>query len=345
MAVDGLNLMHSHDAYPGIFTELNPYDNPVTTLLAQKGFRIEKQKNYTYTTHSNSEASAANLKPDNASPTYGSSTFANGSNTVQVFFEGAQTTWARMGDQDLGRVLGYQGPSNPSIEPDPQDRAEAEALGTIKSQLEYIAREGVLELNSSEGTTTAWQQRGYRYAPGIVNVIPPDAALGTGTPGTGGTYGTLTLTSVTDALQSAWESRLWDGGKPLTCVTNATGKRQLTDIFVSAFNFGKNGLEREEAGVALQRFTTDFGNVDIVLTHNMPSKDMYFLNLDVMSLVARPVPGKGFMFKEDFDNNDKAAKSSGIYAEIGVDHGVGSAHIRMTGVGSTVVGGQVVLAT
>jgi len=346
MSADGLNLVYEHPYNPGIFAELNPYDNPVTTLLAQKGYRIEPNKAYTYTTHSNSEAAAANLKADNASPTYGSSGFSTGSNTVQIFYEGAQVTWARQGEQRLGRVLGWNGPSNPSEEADPMARALAEALGTIKSQLEYIAREGVYALahdGTTSGTTGTWEQRGYRYAPGIVNAAADGAVAGAGTLGT---FGTLTHDVVRDALEDAWQSRMWNGGRPLTCFTNSTGKKQLTDVFVGTFNLGKNGLSRTESGVNLERFITDFGPVDVVLTHNMPVNEMYFLNLDQMSLVARPVPGKGFLFEKAFGNgNEKAAEGKGIYAEIGVDHGVGSAHIRMYGVGSTVLGGQTVSAT
>jgi len=342
MSADGLILNHEQPFNPGIFAELNPYDNPVTTLLAQKGYRTLPQKNYTQTYHSNSEAAAGNNKPDNASPTYGSSGFTTGSNTAQVFYEAAQVTYARSGEVDLARTMGWQGASNPSFEPNPLDRAKAEALGTIKSQLEYLGREGVLEMNTSAGTSTAWEQRGYRYAPGIQTAIADGGLDGAGTLGT---LGTLTFDVVREGLEDVWQSRMWTNGRPLTCFTNSTGKKQLTDIFVGTFNFGKNGESRVEAGVNLERFTTDFGNVDIVLTHNMPSADMYFLNLDEMSLVARPVPGKGFLFEKEFGNgNEKANEGVGIYAELGIDHGVGSTHLRLRGVGSTVVGGQTVEA-
>ena len=346
MSANGLNLAYEHDFYPGIFTELNPYDNPVTTLVGQKGIRVLPQKAYTYTTHSNLESSSVDAKPDNASPTYGSSTFSNGSNTVQILYRGAQVSWARMGEQNLGRTLGWQGQSNPSREEDPMDRAIAEALGNMKSDLEWVSREGLYNLpqdGTTSGTTGTWQQRGYRYAPGINNKLADGAVAGAGTLGT---LGTLTFDVVRDALESAWQSRLWTGGNNLVCFTNSTGKKQLTDIFVDNFNMGKNGESRTEAGVNLLNFVTDFGGVDIALTHNMPQDTMYFLNTSVMELVARPVPGKGVFFTEDFgQGNEKANRGKGVYAEIGMDHGVGSTHIRLTGVGSTVIGGQTVSAT
>lgn len=343
MSSDGLILEAELPAYAGIFAELNPYDNPVTTLAMAKGWRVESNQNYTYTTHSNYEGTSANLKPDNASPTYGSSGFANGSNTVQVWFEAAQETYARRGVQNQGRTLGWKGPSNPSIEPSALARAKAEALAKIKSEFEWVAREGVLNMNSSAGTTGTWQQRGYRYAPGIQQQLADGAVVGAGTLGT---YGTINRDTLTDGLQAAWESRMWEGGEPLKCFTNATGKRGITDTFINEMNLGKNSTSINEAGVAIERFTTDFGNVDVVLTHRMPSDTMYFLNMAQIEAVVRPVPGLGAFFEKDFGaGNEKANTGVGIYAEIGLDHGVGSSHIRFTGIGSTVVGGQVVSAT
>ena len=346
MSADGLILEAELPAYAGIFAELNPYDNPVTTLAMQKGWRVIENQNYTYTTHSNYEGTSANLKPDNASPTYGSSGFSNGSNTVQIWFEAAQETYARRGVQNQGRVLGWKGPSNPSFEPSALQRAKAEALAKIKSEFEYIAREGVLEMNSGAGTTTAWQQRGFRYAPGIQQQLAANAAYGTGAVGTGGTLGTLTRDVLTDGLENAWKSRMWEGGQALTCFTNSTGKRQLTDVFVDEMNLGKNAVSRTEAGVNLERFITDFGAVDVVLTHRMPQDTMYFLNMNEIEAVVRPVPELGAFFEKDFGaGNEKANTGVGIYAEIGLDHGVGSSHIRLTGIGSVLAAGEVVQST
>tara|TARA_R100001244_G_scaffold71052_1_gene57487 strand:- start:4281 stop:5315 length:1035 start_codon:yes stop_codon:yes gene_type:complete len=344
MSSDGLILNKELDFYPGIFAELNPYSNPVSTLLAQKGFKILPQKAYTYTTHSNAEASSADLKPDNASPTYGSSGFLTGSNTAQVFYKAAKESWAREGDQDLGRTLGWQGASNPSLEPSALARAKAEQIAGIKSELEYIGREGVYEGNTSIGTTTAWQQRGYRYAPGIQQAIADGAVDGAGD----GTLGTLTFDVVNDGLESVWASRMWTNGRPLTCVTNSKGKKGLSALFTNKFDFGKNSESRVEAGVNIERFTTDFGNVDVVLAHNVPANTMYFLNLDEMQLVARPRPGKSIFFEQAIDSGEKASNAVGIYAELGIDHGVGSTHLRLRGVGDASdlgVGGETISAT
>ncbi len=346
MSSNGLILAYEMPYYPGYFTELQPYENPVVTMLATRGYRNEPNKEYTYTTHTNNEASSGDLKPDNASPTYGSTGFSHGSNTAQIWYKGAQVTWARMGEQNLGRTLGWQGQQNLSREQDPMIRAKLEALGDIKSELEYIGREGVYNVPGSAGTTGTWQQRGYRYAPGINNVAADGASPGAGTLGT---LGTLTYDVLATGLQAAWDSRMWRPGNSLVCLTNSTGLKQINQIFYDRYDLGKNSEMTEAAGMDLKTFKTEWGNVEIVKTHNLPQDTVYFLNVNEMDLVARPVPGMpngGFLFEKAFgDGNEKANKGVGIYGELGIDHGVGSSHIRIYGVGSVYKEGVTVSAT
>lgn len=329
--------------YPGIFFELNPVATPITTLVSQRGIRTTPNKLYTQTFHTNATQASANLIGDMGTVTYGSLGFTTGSNTVNIWFEGAFESWARRGDQQLGRVQGWQMDKNPSFEPSALARAKSEALDKIKRQLEYISREGVYALGGgggegTSGTTGTWQQRGFRYAPGITVGTAVGAVAGAGTLGT---LGTLTYTKVLDTLQSLWTNRLWTNR--LTAVCNATAKRQLTDIFKSEYNFGKNAFDsRVDSGVSLETFKTDFGEVDILLTYDFPSTDLYFLNLDYMQMVGRPVPGKGLLFEDQIISNGKAGDGVGYYTEMGMDAGPGAAHARIFGIGSTVVGGQAV---
>jgi len=343
MSSNGWILNKELPAYYGFFAELNPRENPITTLAAAKGLRIVDNQVYAQTFHTIANSSSANLKPDNASVTLGSTNFSTGSNTVQVWFEGGAETWARKGVQELGRVLGYKNPSNPSIEPIAKDRAVAEGISRIKSELEYIAREGAFAIphaGTTSGTTGTWEQRGYRYGDGLTIGTSVGGVAGTGTLGT---LGTLTFDLVLDTLQDIWDKGNWRDGN-LLAVCNSTVKRQLTDIFKTEYDFGKNGAMVTESGVNLLRWVTDFGNVDILLTHNFPGNDLYFLNMDHMHMVARPVPGMpqgGVLFEKDLPQTT-AGDMTGVYAEMGMDYTSGSYHGRIFGIGSTVIGGQAV---
>lgn len=345
MSSNGWNLNKDFPAYYGQFHALNPQENPIVTMLTAKGVTITPQKVYGLTYHTIPNASSANLKPDMASVTLGSTAFTNGSNTCQIWFEGAGESWARKGDQDLGRTLAWQNDSNPSVEPSTMDRGMAEALGRIKSQQEYIGREGQFNLPNGgtvSGTTGSWVQRGYRYAEGLTVTLADGAGTGAGTLGT---LGTLSFDKLQDHLQAIYDTGNWANGQPLLAVCNSTVKRQLTDIFKTEYNMGKNGLSVTRAGVNLLAFDTDFGAVEILLTRNTPANDLYFLNMNKMELMVRPVPGKpdgGWLF-ETVLPDEQAGERRGIYTEMGMNYSSGSFHGHIVGIGSTVVGGQAVV--
>jgi hypothetical protein len=313
---------------PGLFTELNPWELPITTLLTSRGYTLMPQKHYGYTYHSNDAhvTPTPTLQADLGSANFGSTNFTSGSNCMQVWEEGAAVSYFRMNEQNLSRTFGWQGPSNASREENPMARALAEAAMRIKYQLEYVAREGVYN-NPNDGGSGTYKQRGYRYAPGITNT-----AIGVAGGSAVGSYATLTLTKIIDTMQTLWQNKV-NGSDQLTFVCNAVPKRQLTDIFRDQYNAGKNSLSRTEAGISIESFLTDFGQVDVLLTRTIPATEAYLLNLSQMRAVAHDC-GKGFMFMRDLPTIS-AGVSKSIYAELGVDHGHGSMHARFYGIGST----------
>jgi len=339
----GKVLHYDLPAYFGkIFTELKPAANPITTLAAAKGVSALEHKVYTQVEHTNFEATSlsdVNLKPDNASVSLGSTSFDAGSNTAQALFEGFGQTWARSGDQRAANVQDWGALGNPSIEPDTLGRGRVEAIGRIKSMIEFVGREGVYNVphgGTTSGTTGTWSQRGIKNAPGITL---GSGVGGTIASGTLGTLGTITKSLLLNTLQSIWSNRLWNAGTPIIALCNATIKRALTDLMVSEFNFGKNGVSDVFAGVDLLKFQTDFGMMNIVLSHNVPVHDLYLLNYDYINMVVRPVPGKGAMFETVLPEST-AGVTHGIYTEMGLNYTTGSAHGRIGALGSTVVGGQ-----
>jgi len=316
--------------FPGIFTELNPVDLPIVSLMMGKGVTLIPQKDYTYTYHSNPDHSnpTLTLQRDLGTTNFGSTGFTTGSNCIQVWDEGAGVSYFRMGEQNLGRTLGWQGPSNSTREELPLARGMSDAMLRVKMQLEKVAREGVYRSAMSNGGTAEPQQRGYRFAPGITN-----KAIGVAGGSAVGSLATLTLTKLTDTMQTLWENKV-NANDALTFISNAIPRRQITEIFRDQFNAGKNSTSRNDAGVSITTFQTDFGNVDVVLTHTMPVDQAYILNLSQMRAVGHAVPGRGFMFDEALPSA-QAGVFRRFYTEIGIDHGVGSCHARLYGIGST----------
>jgi hypothetical protein len=325
----GTVLIDDFGFLPGVFTELNPYDLPITTLLMARGVTLLPNKDYTYTYHMNPDHTnpTLTLQRDLGTTNFGSTGYTHGSNVIQVWDEGAGVSYFRMGEQQLTRTLGWQGPSNASREEDPMARGMREAMDRVKYQLEKVAREGVYRSALNNGGTAEPQQRGYRFAPGITNV-----AVGVAGGSAVGSLATLTLTKLVDTLQTLWENKV-NGSDRLTFISNAIPRRQITDIMRDQFNAGKNSLSRVDAGVSIQSFLTDFGEVDVVLTHTMPVDQAYILNLSQMRAVGHAVPGRGFMFEEALPTQ-QAGVFRRFYTEVGIDHGVGSCHARLYGIGS-----------
>lgn len=325
----GTILIDDFGFLPGVFSELNPYDLPITSLLMAKGVELLPNKDYTYTYHTNPAHvnPTLTLQRDLGTTNFGSTGFTSGSNCMQVWDEGAGISYMRMGEQQLARTLGWQGASNPSREEVPLARGMVEAMDRVKYQLEKVAREGVYKSSLNLGGTLEPQQRGYRFAPGITNV-----AIGVAGGAAVGSYATLTLPKIIDALQILWQNKV-NGNDKLTFISNAVPRRQVTDVMRDQYNAGKNAISRTDAGVSIQTFLTDFGEVDVVLTHTMPVDQAYILNLSQMRAVGHAVPGKGFMFEEALPTA-QAGLFRRFYTEIGVDHGVGSCHARLYGIGS-----------
>lgn len=317
------------NAYPGIFTELNPVELPVTSILMSKGIDLLPQKEYTYTYHTNPDmvSPTPTLQTDLGTVNYGSTGFTTGSNVMNVWFEGAAVSWARMNDQSLGRTLGWQGPVNPTFEANPLDRAISEALLRVKTQFEYVAREG-LYFSNGAGTGT-WQQRGYRYAPGILNTAV-GAAGGSGV----GSLAVLTRAHLEDTLQTLWDRKV-NGSDRLTILCNSIAKRQIGSIFGSTYWVGQNDSSRTYAGRNIQTILTDFGEVDIVLTHTLPQSQMYILNMGQMRAVGHVSKGGQLIYESPTLPPGVAGDGVGLYTEMGIDHGVGSCHARFYGIGST----------
>lgn len=330
----GTILYPDFNAYPGIFSELNPVELPVTTLLMGRGIDLLPQKEYTYTYHSNPDMVnvTPTLQTDLGSVNYGSTGFTTGSNVMNVWFEGAAVSWSRMNDQFLGRTLGWQGPQNISYEQDPMARALADALLRVKTQFEYVAREGKY-FNNGAGTGT-WQQRGYRYAPGILNT-PADGAVAGGS-GVG-SLGTISRAIIENTLQTLWDRKV-NGSDRLTILTNSIGKRAIGSLFGSSFWIGQNADSLTMAGRNIQTLMTDFGEVDILLTHTLPQDTIYVLNMNQMRAVGHVAKGGQLIYESPTLPPGIAGDGRALYTEMGIDHGVGSCHARIYGVGSVGIG-------
>ena len=101
----------------------------------------------------------------------------------------------------------------------------------------------------------------------------------------------------------------------------------------------QNGLTvipaaREINGIKLSSVVTPLGIVYLYLGEFLPKGTAFLLNLDVLSPVFQPVPGKGNFFLEKLAKTG-AGEQYQLFGQIGLDHGPEWYHAKFTGIAQT----------
>lgn len=142
------------------------------------------------------------------------------------------------------------------------------------------------------------------------------------------------------------------GSKPLSIWTVADGVKKIyesnapttglclwadaTTMFQLNADAAQNGLTivpaaREVNGIALSSIVTPIGVVYLYLGECLPSGTALLLNLDAISPVFQPVPGKGNFFLEQLAKTGAGEKYQ-IFGQVGLDHGPEWYHAKFTGI-------------
>lgn len=128
---------------------------------------------------------------------------------------------------------------------------------------------------------------------------------------------------VLDLMQSIWTAGGIMESETATLVCNAYQKRQLTNIFITQKNYREQS--RNIAGVRVTTIETDFGTVNIMLNRHFPTDQVAILSLDELAPRFLPIPGKGFLFREQLAKTG-ATDEYQIYGEIGLEYGLEQHH-------------------
>lgn len=106
---------------------------------------------------------------------------------------------------------------------------------------------------------------------------------------------------------------------------NAFQKQKLSDIY------GYAPEDRNVGGVNIKQIETDFAPIGVVYAPNVPAATLLCADMNYISPVFCPVPGKGkgLMFYEDLAQTAASQKGQ-IYAQIGIDYGPEEYHGTLT---------------
>lgn len=141
----------------------------------------------------------------------------------------------------------------------------------------------------------------------------------------------LGLWSIADMMKKVYEANAPINGLVLWCDAVT-----MFQINADAVN---NGLtivpnSRNVNGIQLSSVVTPLGTVNLYLGECLPAGTALLMNLDVISPVYQPVPGKGNFFLEQLAKTGAGEKYQ-LFGQIGLDHGPEWYHGKFTGIATT----------
>ena len=240
-------------------------------------------------------------------------TRSQSTNVTQIFMESVGISYAKQSNMGTLSGMNVQGQkANPVNELDFQ---VAVKMQKVARDIEYTFIQG--EYNKADSDATVNKTRG------LVSAITSNTKAMGKKP--------LGLWDVAEMLKKIYESNAPTQNLVLWCDAIT-----MFQINADAVN---NGLtivpaSREVNGIALSSVVTPLGVVYLYLGECLPAGTALLLNLDVISPVYQPVPGKGNFFLEPLAKTGAGEKYQ-LFGQVGLDHGPEWYHGKFTGIATT----------
>ena len=231
-------------------------------------------------------------------------------NVTQIFHEAVGISYGKQ--SNMGTLAGVNVANQQANPMNELDFQVAVKMQKIARDIEYTFINGVYQKATADSEANKTR--------GLVN------AISTNTKAMGGKA--MTLWDIADALKMVYESNAPTTGLTLWC--------DATTLFQINADAVQNGLTivpaaREVNGIALSSVITPMGVVYLKLGECLPAGTAMLLNLDAISPVGQPVPGKGNFFMEQLAKTGAGEKYQ-IFGQIGLDHGPEWFHAKFTGI-------------
>ena len=139
--------------------------------------------------------------------------------------------------------------------------------------------------------------------------------------------GTLGLWTVAEAMQRLYSANAPTDG--LVLLADSVSLYQLTaDAVANGLTIADTG--REVNGINIKTLITPLGQVGVLLGKYLPAGTVGLINPGVMAPVEQPHPEKGNFFLEEIGKVGAGTKYQ-IFGMVGLDHGPGWYHAKITG--------------
>lgn len=234
-------------------------------------------------------------------------------NVTQIFMESVGISYAKQ--SNMGTLSGINianQQANPMNELDFQVAAK---MQKVRRDIEYTFINGVY----SKATTDA----AINKTRGLISAITSNTKAMASKP--------LGLWDIADMVKKVYGSNAPTDGLVLWC--------DAVTLFQINADAVQNGLTvvpaaRNINGISLSSVVTPIGVVYLYLGECLPAGTALLLNLDVISPVYQPVPGKGNFFLEPLAKTGAGEKYQ-LFGQIGLDHGPEWYHGKFTGIAQT----------
>ena len=240
-------------------------------------------------------------------------TRAQKTNVTQIFHETVGISYGKMSNMGtLNGVNIVNQQANPMNELDFQVAAK---MQKVNRDIEFTFVQG--EYSKATTDATVNKTRGLNTAITSNVVAMASKPLG--------------LWNIADGVKKVYEANAPQDGLVLWC--------DATTMFQVNADAVQNGLTvipaaREINGIKLSSVVTPLGVVYLYLGEFLPKGTAFLLNLDVLSPVFQPVPGKGNFFLEQLSKTGAGEKYQ-LFGQIGLDHGPEWYHAKFTGISQT----------
>jgi hypothetical protein len=234
-------------------------------------------------------------------------------NVTQIFHESVGVSYAKQ--SNMGTLSGINianQQENPMNELDFQVAAK---MQKVNRDIEFTFVQGTYNKATTDATVNKTR--------GLTEAIESNVVAMASKP--------LGLWNIADGVKKVYEANAPQDGLVLWC--------DATTMFQINADAVQNGLTvipaaREINGIKLSSVVTPLGVVYLYLGEFLPKGTALLLNLDVISPVYQPVPGKGNFFLEQLAKTG-AGEQYQLFGQIGLDHGPEWYHAKFTGIAQT----------
>ncbi len=234
-------------------------------------------------------------------------------NVTQIFHESVGISYAKQ--SNMGTLSGINIASQQANPMNELDFQVAAKMQKVNRDIEFTFVQG--EYNKATTDATVNKTRGLTEAIESNVIAMASRPLG--------------LWNIADGVKKVYEANAPQDGLVLWC--------DATTMFQINADAVQNGLTvipaaREINGIKLSSVVTPLGVVYLYLGEFLPKGTALLLNLDVISPVYQPVPGKGNFFLEQLAKTG-AGEQYQLFGQIGLDHGPEWYHAKFTGIAQT----------